>query len=289
MNFRPDKIGLLFGQEHLMDLLLNWTNSPINIPNNLLICGPYGIGKTSLARIFARLLTNEIRDIEEINAAEARGIDDVRSWGVTSRLSALGQARIYIIDELHQMTTAAQSAFLKILEDHPKSTYFFLCTTEPHKLLPTIASRCTPIELKLLNNEASFELISYLSKGSINTEIADKIVKKTAGHARDIVNLVNIILQGGNIETVVLPGSQISNIKELLYNMSSSKDINIFKQLLLCDQSAIGQSIDEFVDTNIVQPTISTKYYELLQIRSMRKEYKVNSHEQLAHLWSIFN
>ena len=187
------------------------------------------------------------------------------------------------------MTPAAQSAFLKILEDHPKSTYFFLCTTEPHKLLPAIASRCTPLELKLLNAESSFELISYLSKGSIDLVISNEIVKKTAGHARDIVNLVNIVMQGGNISTVVLPGSQISNIKESLGAMLKNKDMNIFKQLLMIDQNAIGQSVDEFVDTNINLSTIGNKYYELLQVRSMRKEYKVNSYEQLAHLWSICN
>ena len=118
-NFRPDDLGKIFGQDHLLELLVSWLEDVSKIPRSILFSGGYGTGKTSIARIFANHLVSNKIDIKEINAADARGIDDVRGWAESAKFSPLGEkAKVYIIDELHMMTGSAQSALLKVIEEY---------------------------------------------------------------------------------------------------------------------------------------------------------------------------
>ena len=115
-----------------------------HLAHSILITGPSGCGKTTIARIVAqKILKTSDTDLMEINCADFRGIEMVRD--IRSRMSLApmgGQARTWIIDEAHQLTTQAQDAFLKILEDQPRHVYFILCTTDPSKLITTVKNRC---------------------------------------------------------------------------------------------------------------------------------------------------
>ena len=109
--FRPDDIGKVFGQDHIQDILLTWLEDISKMPPSILFSGPFGVGKTTIARILANHIVKAKKDLKEINAADNRGIDDVRLWVESTRFSPLGSGgKVYIIDELHQMTGAAQAA-----------------------------------------------------------------------------------------------------------------------------------------------------------------------------------
>ena len=133
---RPDDIGKIFGQDHIQELLITWLEDPSKVPASLLISGPYGTGKTTIARLLAKKLAGSSTDIIEINAANSRGIDDARQWAEAARFSPLGTgAKVFIIDELHQMTSAAQSALLKVIEEPPQKIHFFLCSHQSSEYL----------------------------------------------------------------------------------------------------------------------------------------------------------
>jgi DNA polymerase III gamma/tau subunit len=289
MEFRPADIGLLFGQEHLTDTLTAWVGDPKLIPHSLLIYGPYGSGKTSTARILAKKLTTVERDIREINAAEARGIDDVREWAEATRYRPIGEARVYIIDELHQMTPQAQSALLKVIEEPGSHTYFILCTTEPHRLLPAIRSRCVQIEIKLLNFEAATELMNYLSKGKITADVASQIYRRTGGHARDIVKMAQTLAlsQYRLSQENILVGVGTEEFKSLLSKPTLNKE-ELQRVLSVNDQQMIGYIVDEVIDSQVAKGDIvyTKRFDRLLNMRVLRREYKVSAKEQLLHFLS---
>src|SRR5690606_3369465 len=109
-----------------------------DIPHAMLFTGPSGCGKTTLARILRVKLRCSDNDFQEINAADFRGIDSIRSMRQQVGAAPLGgDSRIWLIDEAHSMTADAQNAFLKLLEDTPRHVYFFLATTDPQKLKKT--------------------------------------------------------------------------------------------------------------------------------------------------------
>jgi len=284
-DFRPSKIGELFGQEHLQDTLNNWLQNPSIIPKALLISGPYGTGKTTIARMLAAKLATVKRDIEEINAAEARGIDDARQWSESARYCPLGDARVYIIDELHQMTTAAQSALLKVIEEPPKAVYFFLCTTEPSRLLPAIGSRCVKLSVRLLSEESLDELAGYLTKGRAKPEHVTAIHHKTQGHARDAVKLLATLEENsyrdGLLDQV---GLQVEEVRRML--MANTMNSYQFKALVYnTDLQLLATLVDEIVDQAVVSVCLEfiKDYGEFLTFRNLRREYKITGQEQVMH------
>ena len=288
-EFRPANIGHLFGQEHLTETLAEWTEHPEHIPHSLLITGPYGTGKTSIARILARYLTDQPRDVKEINAAESRGIDDVREWVDACRYAPLGKARIFVIDELHQMTQQAQSALLKVIEEPGQRLYFFLCTTEPSRLLPAIRSRCSPIEVRLLTEPAAEDLIGFLSKGKVTPESAKAIFQRSGGHARDIVKMVAMLSYTNYTSLPAeLPGMTSEDFKSILLQGAYTDD-DIRKMLSASDPVMMSSTLDSIVDQKVIagDKDYLSVYDRLLQMRVLRREYKVSVQEQLLHYISV--
>ena len=150
-----------------------------NVPHSLLFTGPSGCGKTTIARILKKKLKCHDSDFKEINAAETRGIDMVRDIKDTMGYAPMGgegSCRIYLVDEAHKMSNDAQNAILKILEDTPKHVYFFLCTTDPQKLIKTIKTRCTEIQVKALNRAGTKELVESTCEKE-GTEVSEDVIE----------------------------------------------------------------------------------------------------------------
>ena len=165
-------------------------------PHCFLFSGPSGCGKTTLARISARNFgAVESVSLVEINAASERGIDIARDLGRFSESPPLvGGSWGIIIDEAHQLTKDAQSCLLKTLEDTPKFTFFFLCTTEPARLLPTISTRCQKIEVFKLDADDLLDVcLRGIEVGGVlipNEEVLDAIVENADGCPREALNML---------------------------------------------------------------------------------------------------
>lgn len=153
-----------------------------------LFIGPAGSGKTSLSRIMAKKLGAGELDIREINSASNRGIDTAREIQQQMKLYPVsGDAIVYIIDECHKVSPDFANAMLKPLEDYPPHVYFFLCTTDPQKILKALRTRCTEIKLELLPPEKLVKVVRRVIKLEnldISKEISSQIAEKAEGCPR---------------------------------------------------------------------------------------------------------
>jgi DNA polymerase III gamma/tau subunit len=168
-------------------------------PHAYLFVGPSGTGKTTLARIFAKELGCLDIDFYEYNTANTRGIDTIRDIQAKANLLPHGKVKFYLLDECHQVTGAAAEAMLKMLEDTPSHCYFVLATTNPEKLIPTIKTRVTTFETKLL---VSFEMKALLVKclstignpDNFSPKIITEIIKSANGCPREAVKLLDQVI-----------------------------------------------------------------------------------------------
>ena len=159
LKYRPQKISELdlVSAREMLDKVLKGES----LPHAWLFSGPRGIGKTSAARILAKVVNGNDKglnleiemgncpDVIEIDAASNRGIDEIRELRDKIKLAPMrAKFKVYIVDEVHMLTTEAANALLKTLEEPPAHAIFVLCTTDPEKLPETIISRCTRIQFK---------------------------------------------------------------------------------------------------------------------------------------------
>lgn len=202
-RYRPKSLPQLVGQPETVKMLESMTKNN-RIPHAILLQGPSGTGKTTIARILKRHLNCSSSDFEELNAADSRGIDMVREIRSMMSLSPInGTCRIWLIDEAAKLTGDAQSAFLKILEDTPDHVYFMLATTDPQKLLNTIRTRCTSIELRPISPKVMSDLLfSVAEKEGVKVveEVIDKIVEASNGSARNALVLLGKVVEIDNAE-----------------------------------------------------------------------------------------
>ncbi len=194
---RPQKMKEVIGQTDSVAMLKNYTKID-SLPHSLLFIGPSGCGKTTLARILQRELNCGKADYTETNAADFRGVDDIRKIRKTMGLAPMqGKCKIYLLDEAHQLTTAAQNSFLKMLEDTPDHVYFFLATTDPQKLIKTIRTRCCEIKLASLDSESILSLLASVCKKEgtkITEDVADKIAAYSDGSARKALVILDSVI-----------------------------------------------------------------------------------------------
>lgn len=166
-------------------------------PHAFLLTGPSGCGKTTIARIMASRLGANPFDIAEINAADFRGVDTVRDIVSKMHLVPSGDARVWIIDECHKLTSDAQSAFLKALEDTPRYTYFILATTDRQKLLNTIITRCTAFALQSLDQDLLMRLLLDVTQKEqkvVDEGVLEDIALSANGSARMALVLLDSVI-----------------------------------------------------------------------------------------------
>lgn len=217
--YRPKDFNQVVGQDEAVSILRGMIKKN-RIAHSILIDGAFGTGKTTLARIFAKHICclnydhqnckpcgecsscksfgkgNSVDNhisITEVNGSADTGIDFYKNLIQTAKRTPIGKYNVYIIDEAHRMSTAAQNAFLKCLEEPPEKTVFIFCTTDSQLLLPTIHSRLTKITLGVVSIEAQIKYLARICKKEdrdIDESILKKIAEASDGHLRDATNIL---------------------------------------------------------------------------------------------------
>ena len=303
-KYRPKKFDDVIGQKVTVEIL---KNSIINnkISHAYLFNGPRGTGKTSVAKIFARSVNclnnkngnacgtcelckkiqeNDV-DIIEIDAASNNGVEEIREIrSKVKLLPAVAKYKVYIIDEVHMLSTGAFNALLKTLEEPPSHVIFILATTEIHKIPLTILSRCQRFDFNKVNSEEMFaklKQICKLEKKDISDNILKLIVKLSDGGCRDAINLLDQVLslssenitedeiydmQGITSEdkiidflNTILENDIVGGMKFLDSFVNSGKNLNgIVEQLLiLLHNIAIANTVDNYFQIDVQKKYIA--------------------------------
>lgn len=225
-KYRPSTFKSVVGQKALTTTLKNAIASQ-KLAHAYLFCGPRGVGKTTCARIFAKTINcfsptadgeacnacescvafNEQRslNIHELDAASNNSVEDIRSLIDQVRISPqIGKYKVYIIDEVHMLSSAAFNAFLKTLEEPPRHAIFILATTEKHKILPTILSRCQIYDFSRISIADIVEHLQYVAKEEDVTAEEDALnvlAQKADGGMRDALSIFDQVVSftGGNV------------------------------------------------------------------------------------------
>ena len=198
LKYRPKTLDEVVGNEDVVEILKNQLSGKCATARSILLHGPTGCGKTTLARIIATELGTKGSDLKEIDSADFRGIDtirDIRKQSVYKPLES--PCRVWILDECHKMSNDAQSALLKALEDTPKHIYYILCTTDPQKLLPTIRGRCSQLQVNPLTEKQMKMLLRRVVKAeneSISKQVYDQITQDSMGHPRNALQILSQVL-----------------------------------------------------------------------------------------------
>jgi DNA polymerase III subunit gamma/tau len=218
-KYRPQTFDTVVGQAHITTTLQNAIKNR-QLAHAFLFCGPRGVGKTTCARILAKTINcekptpegeacNECHscvafnegtslNIHELDAASNNSVDDIRSLVEQVRFAPqAGKYKVYIIDEVHMLSSSAFNAFLKTLEEPPSYAIFILATTEKHKILPTILSRCQIFDFKrITSNDTVEHLNNIITKEGIDAEKAalQVIARKSEGCMRDALSILDKIV-----------------------------------------------------------------------------------------------
>lgn len=186
-KYRPDDFNVMVGNTSLVRSVQKILEKK-DRPHAWMFTGRSGIGKTTIARIIAKKLGAAQSAIFETNAADVRGIDGVREIieRVNYRIPG-SPVSVFILDECHQLTKEAQNALLKVLEDPPAHAYFILCTTDSHKVIDTIRTRCAEFQFNPLSADELLEVIMVVAEQEgikIDDKIYEEIAKNAAGSPR---------------------------------------------------------------------------------------------------------
>ena len=251
-RYRPGCFADMKGQGHVVAALQNAVKQD-RVFHAYLLSGPRGTGKTTAARILAKALNCEqiqdgepcckcdsclsidkgiSFDLHELDAASNNKVDDIRDLLSKVALGTPGRTKVYLLDEVHMLTSGAENALLKTLEESPDHVIFVMATTEPHKVVETIRSRSQHLELNLLSAEQLRELLEEITQDA-GLEVGDEgliqAIREAKGSARDALSALDKIVAGGS-------SVQGSFIDDLLDGIAASDS----KKLLKVINEAIG-------------------------------------------------
>lgn len=240
-KYRPSTFASVVGQKSITTTLKNAIQNN-HMAHAYLFCGPRGVGKTTCARIFAKTincqnLTSELEpcnecescvsfdnersyNIHELDAASNNTVDDIRNLIDQVRVPPqLGKFSVYIIDEVHMLSTSAFNAFLKTLEEPPEHAIFILATTEKHKILPTILSRCQIFNFSRITVDDTTDHLMYVAKSEnieAEPEALNIIAQKADGAMRDALSIFDQIVSFSGNE--ITYEKTIANLNVLDYD-----------------------------------------------------------------------
>lgn len=279
-KWRPKVFEEVVGQSDLIHSIKSQLKNG-NVGHAYLFSGTRGTGKTSTAKIFSRainclspqdgnpcnvceicrgILDESLMDVVEIDAASNNGVDDIRELRENVKYPpSRAKYKVYIIDEVHMLSTGAFNALLKTLEEPPSYVVFILATTEPHKLPATILSRCQRFDFKRVSGEALLELLSYICEFNEvvwEGEALEMIIKKSDGAARDSLSMLDQCLSAGEkeitkdlvIKSLGLVQSEV--IASLVDQVAEGSYLALFETVeqLIHDGKNINQFVKDMID-----------------------------------------
>jgi len=225
-RYRPQKFAEIKGQRHVVTALQNAVVKD-EVGHAYLLHGPRGTGKTTSARVLAKALNCENRgsdgepcgecescvaieqgrsfDLHELDAASNNGVDAMRDLLAKVNLGNPGRAKVYILDEAHMLTAGAENALLKTLEEPPAHVTWVLATTEPHKVVPTIRSRCQVFELNLLGAEEMEAHVRWVIDDAgldVDDAAIDHVIEVGGGSVRDTLSALDSVVAAGGVVEV---------------------------------------------------------------------------------------
>lgn len=292
-KYRPSNFDEVVGQQPIIQTLKNAIVQN-RIAHAYLFCGPRGTGKTSIAKIFAKMLNCEDEsnkpcgkcinckmvqngshpDIIEIDAASNNGVDEVRNLIDKVKYAPMqGKYKVYIIDEVHMMTTGAFNALLKTIEEPPAHVVFILATTEPNKVIPTIISRCQRFDFNKVSQkdiEKRLSIVCKEEKIEIDLEAISLIAQLADGGMRDSLSILDqcIAYCSSNIT--------VDNVREI-YGVLTTSDIGkLFEHLYAHEVDALIQQIQECSDKGMDLKRLTSDFITLLK-ESIILDYSSNS------------
>lgn len=292
-KYRPSNFDEVVGQQPIIQTLKNAIVQN-RIAHAYLFCGPRGTGKTSIAKIFAKMLNCEDEsnkpcgkcinckmvqngshpDIIEIDAASNNGVDEVRNLIDKVKYAPMqGKYKVYIIDEVHMMTTGAFNALLKTIEEPPAHVVFILATTEPNKVIPTIISRCQRFDFNKVSQkdiEKRLSIVCKEEKIEIDPEAISLIAQLADGGMRDSLSILDqcIAYCSSNIT--------VDNVREI-YGVLTTSDIGkLFEHLYSHEVDALIQQIQECSDKGMDLKRLTSDFITLLK-ESIILDYSNNS------------
>ena len=263
-TYRPSTFEEVAGQTHIVKTLKN-ALATRKLAHAYLFAGPRGTGKTTMAKLLAKALNcdegigcqcNECKnckaiidgthpDVIELDAASNNGVDEIRELIDKVKYGTiLGRYKVYIIDEVHMLSTGAFNALLKTLEEPPEHVIFILATTEPHKILPTILSRCQRYDFnKLSDEEIKSRLKEVLEKENIayNEEAIKIIISLADGGMRDALSILDQVLaySGNKLD--------VQDVLDIFALESKEEKINLLNSIIQKNVSDVLQRINHYV------------------------------------------
>lgn len=253
-KYRPTGFEEVVGQEHITTTLQNAIDNE-QLAQALLFCGPRGVGKTTCARIVAKLINDfdaqesesgNPLNIYELDAASNNSVDDIRNLIDQVRYPPqFGKYKVYIIDEVHMLSNAAFNAFLKTLEEPPSYAIFILATTEKHKVIPTILSRCQIFDFnRIQNSDIADHLRDIAEKEGIEAEddALHLIAQKADGALRDALSIFDLIVTYSSDNRITYENA-INNLHILDYDYY----FKVTDQLLNNDHSGVLLTFEEIL------------------------------------------
>lgn len=283
-KYRPATLEDMVGNEATIKSLKKEMENGSHV---FLMTGPAGCGKTTLARIMAKEVGAGPLSIHEINSAENRGIDTAREVMEQMRFNPSdGDAIVWIFDECHQWLGPVQNAFLKALEDTPAHCYFFLCTTDPQKLIAPLKTRCSIINVKPLSDDEMTYLLKRTARAEkikVGAEVYERICEIAQGGSRKGLKLLAKVLYLDTDEErleVLRAGedNDTTETKELCLALTKKTNIktlfSLLKKIDISDPEKVRQSVMGYMNACLFKGGPTSEIVATLQAFSSADTYR---------------
>lgn len=285
---RPQNLSEIVGNSVTVGALRTMLRKPSEErPHTILLKGPSGCGKTTVARILAKEFGSIDLSTIELNAANTRGIDTIREISGSAFLIGLGgKSKTYIFDESHQLTSPAQEALLKVIEDNPPHCYFILCTTEPQNIIKTVRNRCAEYELSLLPRQEIIKVLEIVCE------------KKKLDIDKDIIEAISYTSEGSP-RVALVSLEQVAEVKDVdqaleLLVKGTEKDLNVIDlcKLLLANSNVRRKKWKQIIETfsNISEdPERVRRSILTFMFNKLCKCEEIDEAKDISNLMTIFS